>query len=215
MNKTALLTTTTAIALMAGAASGATMRGFDASSGTHRSRGTKVLYNQNSNGTGVAIMSENFSSYKSEYDSAAADDFVVPQGHTWKIAEVDVTGLYFGGSAVATENVTFFKDDGGKPGTILKAFNQLKGIGGDGSFIFNLPRKVRLKPGTYWLSVVANSVFAEGDGDWGWEMNGTVHGNQATWENPNGGFGVCPTWGTIGHCLGYTGDLMFELKGRG
>lgn len=218
MSNAALLSAAASIALIAGgvsAASGTTMRGLAASSTTHRSKGTKVLYNQNSNGTGIATVSSNFTNYATNYDCAAADDFVVPQGHTWKIAEVDVTGLYFGGSAADSENVTFFKDRRGKPGRIVEALNKQNGIGGDGSFIFYLPKKVRLKPGTYWLSVVANFVFAEGEGEWGLEMNGTIHGRPAMWENPGGGFGVCPTWGTIGSCLGYTGDLMFDLQGRG
>ena len=43
-----------------------------------------VLWNQNSN-FGQVILSEN--------GDAAADDFVVPKGATWKISEVDVTGM--------------------------------------------------------------------------------------------------------------------------
>lgn len=212
MTRGALLSATATIALLAGAASGATVRGLDASSPTHRSRGPKVLYNQNSNGTGNAILSQNFSKTDSQYDCAAADDFVVPSGHTWKIDEVDVTGIYIQGSGQVTNaDVIFYKDKNGKPGKIVKARLDQTTYG---SFSVKFDRSVKLKPGTYWMSFAPNSIFINRF-EWGWEINGTIHRNQAMWENPGGGLGVCPTWETIDNCLGYKGDLMFDLKGRG
>src|SRR5690348_15927090 len=56
-----------------------------------------LLYNQNSN-FGYGIVSQNFTSGSdSSYNSAAADDFVIPAGATWNITRVDAAGVYFNG----------------------------------------------------------------------------------------------------------------------
>src|ERR1700731_3221642 len=70
-----------------------------------------ILYNQNSNDEGIAIVSQNFTSGSSGavFDSQGADDFVVPAGHKWTVGEVDVTGVYSNGKGPASsENVFFF-----------------------------------------------------------------------------------------------------------
>lgn len=219
MNKAVLMAAAAAFALTAGGASAAPAVGVHGAKITpaiHVVKGLKMLYNQNSNSTGVGLVSQNFSKTDSAYNDTGADDFVVPSGHHWKVKEVDVSGIYFNGSAAATsEDVTFYKNSNNMPGKVVKALTGLKGTDNAGSFSIKLGTTVRLRPGTYWVGVVANKNFANGGGEWGWYVNGTVHGNPAMWENPNGGFAVCPTWGTIGSCLGYTGDFMFDLQGRG
>lgn len=178
-----------------------------------------MLYDQNSNPTGVAIVSQNFSRTDSPYDCAGADDFMVPQGRRWKIGEVDVTGINFNGfGATTSENVTFYEDTQyGTPGNPVRngTFTDLKGQEfSDGSFAIRLPKSLTLKAGTWWVSVVANKSFADGGGEWGWAVNRVIHGSPAMWENPGGdNMGGCPVWGTIGQCIGYTGDFMFDLKG--
>src|SRR5262245_60984616 len=68
------------------------------------------LYNQNDDDNGVGIVSQNFETSLDAYDAQAADDFVVPDGHSWQVKEVDVTGVYFNGPGPAvSENVTFYK----------------------------------------------------------------------------------------------------------
>lgn len=219
MSKTVLMAAAAAFALTAGGAMAAAPS-IGAHSGKiapsiHTLKGAKMLYNQNSNSNGEGIVSQNFSTTDSIYDAAGADDFVVPSGKTWKVKQVDVTGLYFNGSGPATsENVIFYKNKGGMPGAIKKEVDNLSGTGSGGVFSIPLGTKVKLKPGTYWVSVVANMNFP-GFGEWGWEENGTIHGNPAMWQNPGGGFGVCPTWGTVGSCIGFTGDFMFDLQGKG
>ncbi|MGH6888133.1 MAG: hypothetical protein ACREHF_02880 [Rhizomicrobium sp.] len=221
MNKTVLLAAAAAFALTAGGAFAAPapsvgVHGAKITPVIHHVPGLKMLYNQNSNNSGVGLVSQNFSATDSAYDDTGADDFVVPAGSKWKVKEVDVTGVYFNGSAPATsENVTFYKDKKGMPGKVVKAETNLKGKDTAGSFTIKLSKTVRLRPGTYWVGVVANKNFGGGGGEWGWELNSTIHGKPAMWENPNGGFGVCPTWGTVGSCLGYTGDFMFDLQGKG
>jgi len=179
-------------------------------------KSSHVLYNQNSDDAGVSVNSQNYTSGTSRYDDQGADDFLVPKSKTWKIIEVDVTGVYYQGSGPATsENVIFYKDKKGVPGDPVAngTFNNLNGAGAP-SFALPLPGEgLTLKPGRYWVSVVANMDFAA-LGKWGWEVNGRQHGKQAEWRNPLGGLSSCTTWGTIEKCVDSPGpDFMFALRG--
>src|SRR5207244_1514945 len=79
------------------------------------------------------------------------------------------------------------------PGTLVaERVNQ--GFTGDPSFVINLTSSVGLGGGTYWVTVQANQNFTPA-GQWGW-TDRTVQSNQgAAWQNPGGGFGICPSWG--------------------
>lgn len=173
-------------------------------------RSLTVLYDQTSNPGGNGTFSQNFSDDPAQ-SSAAADDFVVPDGQTWIVKEIDVPGLYFNGSGPAdSENVTFFKDKNHKVGKTVAELDNLHGTDvGFGSFDITLGDKgVKLKSGHYWVSVVANFSFSPG-GEWGWENQtaGTIEGDPAMWEQPGGT--TCPTW-----CVEGGGDQMFTLKGK-
>jgi hypothetical protein len=221
MNKSVLLAAAAAFALTAGGAMAAApsvgVHGAKISPVLHTPKGMTMLYNQNSNSTGTGLVSQNFTSgsYSPTYNAQGADDFVVPSGK-WKVQEVDVSGLYFNGyGPAASEEVQFFKDKHGKPGHMVADINGIQGTDNAGSFTMKLGKGASLKAGTYWVSVIANCSFVGGCGEWGWETNGTIHGNPAMWQNPDGGFGTtCSSWGTIGSCLGYTGDFMFDLQGK-
>ncbi|MEI9929375.1 MAG: hypothetical protein WDM89_02080 [Rhizomicrobium sp.] len=137
--------------------------------------------------------------------TAAADDFVVPKGHTWSVKEVDVIGKYYDGYGPnKSENVTFYADDNGKPGKTVKngTLVNLSGADDGGSLAIAFPKGVKLKPGHYWVSVVANLDFNDG-GEWGWELQTTHEGDDAVYQNGSSG------WTAIG-----SGDLMFTLKGK-
>jgi hypothetical protein len=76
---------------------------------------------------------------------------------------------------------------------------------------------VKLKPGTYFVSVQANMAFSVG-GEWGWNTNNTVRGSASQWQNPGGGFGTgCTTYNTTTTCIpaGEGGDFSFALLGKG
>jgi hypothetical protein len=222
MNKTLLLASAAALVLSVGAASAKSLPGVASPKGTfaHQTvfktpKGSVTLYDQNSNDSGSGIVSDNFDSGSfPSYSDQAADDFVVPSGHTWKVKEVDVTGIYFNGSGPADGvNVFFYADDGGLPGKLVKEIDNAKYTdAGFGTFAINA--KAKLKAGTYWVSVQADMNFVGGAGEWGWEVSTVQNGNEAAWQNPGGGFGVCPTWGTLSSCLGFGPDLMFALKGK-
>ena len=223
MNKTLLLATAAVVALSAGGASAVPVASFwGKSSPFHIPENAQVLYNQNSNFTGEAIDSQNFtSSMFSTYDDQGADDFVVPKGVTWTITEVDVAGQYFNGAGPATsENVVFYSNYKvfDRPGKVLKKFKNLKG-GGLGtsaaSFAIAPPDGgVTLASGHYWVSVIANLDFNKG-GEWGWDVSSVQHGDLAMWRNPcPQECGLCQNWDTIQDCTGVSApDFMFDLQG--
>ena len=216
----ALLLGTAALAASIGAASAQPPGMSHAGGYVHRfvsktPRGAQTLYDQNSNDAGIAILSDDFGSGDS--NSQAADDFTVPAGFSWTIAQIDVTGVYFNGYGPSEgQNVFFYKDKNGKPGKLIQEFDNLKGVDNSGSFAITLPGKgVKLKAGTYWLSVQAEMDFGSG-GEWGWEVSIVQHDNEAMWRDPDGGRGKCYRWNPLGKCFGadYHYDLMFDLKGK-
>lgn len=220
MRKALLLTAASVIALCPG---GVVAFGAGAATSSARlhafptPKSAKLLWNQNADYAGEAIGSQNFTGGSSSaFNAQGADDFVVPKGKTWKITEIDVGGLYFEGSGpAASENVIFYKDKQGEPDKPVRSgvYTNLVGTNGP-NFSIVLPGEgLKLKSGHYWLSVIANIDFLTG-GDWGWNANTKQRGYQAMWQNPNGGWGICPTWGTIEDCAGSPGpDFMFDLKG--
>lgn len=213
MTKTALMATTGLLALFA---AGVVPLGAHPATITSRATNAttrielpkvRTLYTQNSNSLGVGFISDNFTSGTTTSSTVAADDFIVPKGKTWQVGEVDVTGVYFNGSGPATsENITFYKDASGVPGKTVKkgSFSALSCSDSGGSFSCTLPKKVRLKPGHYWVSVVANMNFISGAGEWGWEESSVIHNDPAVWGTCSGG--VCGDWQSLGE------DLMFDLK---
>jgi hypothetical protein len=173
-----------------------------------------TLYNQNNLDQGIGIVSQNFETANDIYDSQAADDFVVPHGQVWIIKTVIVTGVYFNGSGpAASENVTFYKDGGVTPGTVVASVTKV-GTDAGGSFTIKVGQ-VALTQGHYWVSVQANMDFSVG-GEWGWETRTTQRRYAAQWQNPGDGFATgCTGYGVMTSCIpsGEGPDLMFKLKG--
>ena len=158
-------------------------------------------------------VAQEFAGQVNQIRSAAADDFVVPSGQTWLVTEMDVTGVYFNGSGPAkSETITFYTDKHGKPGRIKQGPFTLKCADNFGSFKCTLPTRVKLKSGTWWVSLTTDLDFSQG-GEWGWYTNATVQGNEAVWEDPGGD--SCTTWTPLHVCFGGSpSDLAFQLLGR-
>lgn len=219
MNNTVLLVAASIVALSAAMASANDLPTSAFSDTYHPSRvpkGVRTLYDQNSNYADEGISSQNFTSGNySTYDDQAADDFVVPKGQTWDITEVDVSGATSTGGTPTSEDVIFYTDENNMPGKPVRkgTFDGVNGTFSSGNIAIKLPKEGRkLKPGTYWVSVIVNMNFEE-DGQWYWNVNSVQHGNQAMWRYP-GQWEPCPTWGTIEECLNAAGpDLMFALRG--
>ncbi|MGM9486829.1 hypothetical protein [Ideonella sp. YS5] len=177
-----------------------------------------VLWFQNDDDTGIGITSQNFEPQFDAYDDEAADDFVVPPGEVWVVRKVQVTGTYFAGMGPAvSENLVFYRSEGGAPGRVVKAYTALPGKDetGWGWFVIVLPEPLKLKPGRYWLSVQVNMDF-ESSGQWGWESTGTLRGKAAMWRNPGDGFETgCVAFRPERDCVpvGQGPDHMFALIG--
>src|SRR5262249_51187394 len=154
----------------------------------------------NSGDSGIGIVSQNFETSFDAYDSQSADDVAVPANTIWKVKQLLVTGVYFNGPGPAvSENVTFYRNKRGLPGTLLKQYTGLVGTdNGTGSFTIKLPTNARLSGGTtgksYWVSVQVNMDFNTG-GEWAWESSTNAPGNPDVWQNPGDGFGTgCTTY---------------------
>lgn len=179
------------------------------------SRAATVLWSSSGFGTGSAVVSQNFEAKKDAYDANAADDFQIPSGETWKIKIVSVEGVYFNGSGPAvSETVTFYKNAGGLPGAVIKAYSGVEGTDRAGSFKIRLVPALNLTKGRYWVSVQANMDFSAG-GEWGWANDFPQALSPAAWENPGDGFATgCTTYAVESSCIAGSGpDHFFQLRG--
>jgi N-acetylneuraminic acid mutarotase len=152
-----------------------------------------VLYDQYDNAGANATLSATFDDFPT-FSADLADDFVVPGGETWNVESIDADGVYFGGVGPAFDwNVFIYTDSGGLPGTqVYSTLNQPVTVNGT-TFTVNLTPAAVLTAGTYWIEIQANMDFAT-QGEWGWTDRTVQSNNPAAWQNPGGGFGVCPTW---------------------
>lgn len=157
-----------------------------------------VLWNQYDNQSLNATSSQNFEAANDAFDDFLADDFVVSAAHGWGIAAADVDGVYFNCTScgpATSFNVTFYRDSNGLPGTaVAQAPNSRYRLVGTSTFRIILSHAAALANGHYWMSVQANLDFGLG-GQWGWTDRSVANGSDAAWENPGGGFAICPTWG--------------------
>jgi len=175
-----------------------------------------ILYDQYDNPGANSTSSQNFEASLDAYDDELADDFVVPSGQTWSVELVEVQGAYFNGPGPADSfSVRFYSDAAMLPGT--EVFSQLNAtyIETSGNFAITLSPPAVLTEGTYWVSVQANMDFSVG-GQWGWTDRTVQSNSEAAWQNPGGGFGICPSWGHRGTDCGIdlgVPDQVYRLSG--
>ena len=152
-----------------------------------------VLYDQYNNAGTNATLSATFTDFPT-FSADLADDFSVPTGQTWTIMSVDADGVYFNGPGPANSwNIYIYANAGGMPGAVVfSALNQPVVVSGT-TYTVNLTTPAVLTCGTYWVESQANMTFNP-NGEWGWTDRTVQSGNPAQWQNPGGGFGVCPTW---------------------
>src|SRR5215475_3194243 len=178
--------------------------------------GQVVLYDQYNNATTVATGSQEFPDFP-DFTDFTADDFVVPAGETWNVESIDSDGIPFNcsGSCVPDNfNVFFYTDSAGLPGTQVYSGTAEPFVISGSTYTINLTVPAVLTEGTYWVSVQAHEVFT-GGGQWGWTDRSTQSNSPAAWQNPGGGFGVCPTWAPKLTCIPTAGgpDNVFRLNG--
>jgi hypothetical protein len=172
-----------------------------------------VLYDQYDNASAIGTFSSTFTDFP-EFSSDLADDFVVPTGQTWNVQSIDADGAYFLFNGPANSfNVFFYADNAGLPGAqVYSATNQPFSIVGT-TFSVTLPSVAVLTEGTYWVEIQANMTFLP-NGAWLWRDRAVQSNQGAAWQNPGGGFGVCPTWAVKTTCVPTGGpDQVFRLNG--
>jgi hypothetical protein len=173
-----------------------------------------ILYDQLDNPGTFSFVSQEFPD-SPEFTAFLADDFFVPGGQNWRVTEVYAQGVYFNGSGPANNfNVFFYEDDGGLPGPLVSSRTAQPYVESDGVFEVTLTAPVTLFSGTHWVSVQAHQPV-DPNGQWGWTDRTVQANSPAAWQNPAGGFGVCPTWDLRTTCLGEptAPDQMFRLIG--
>ncbi len=151
--------------------------------------------------------------------SEGADDFVVPAGELWHLAQVMAQGEYQGGQARPDFfHVRVYADANGRPGAEV-GVSLMSGYTdplGNGSPLITLSPPAMLTPGRYWLSVQARLDFASGT-RWGWTDSWAQSGAVAAWRSNFGGAAnPCPSWMPRTECAaGSSGpDNTFLLVGR-
>lgn len=168
-----------------------------------------VLYDQMNNPAGFVILSSDFAPPQDQFDSLAADDFVVPAGERWRIERVSVDG---DNNPTPNSRVTFYNDAATLPGTVVST--QVAADAGGGltpDYVLPLATPTVLGPGHYWVS--AQAVFTA-VGSWSWLERSVQANDGAAWANPGGGFGgTCTAFARLTSCGAVNPDLLFRLEG--
>lgn len=159
-----------------------------------------------------------------DFTSIAVDD-VIFTGDAGLICSIDIQGRYtvdapgLPGDPNSTVQLTIYNDDNGIPGTVRyqESFPGSVDADADGNFTLEPAQVIQatLNPDTrYWISVAAVMEFGLA-GQWFWSSAEDTNDNAALWQNPGGGFGVCPTWGTFADCGvggGLGPDLLMDIE---
>ena len=173
-----------------------------------------VLYDQYDNASTAASLSSTFTDFPT-FGADLADDFVVPGGETWSVDSIDADGVFFNGPGPANDwNVFIYADNGGLPGTLVySSLNQPVSVNGT-TFTVNLSPAACLAEGHYWIEIQANMTFVP-NGEWGWTDRTVQSNSPAAWQNPGGGFGLCPSWTSKLTCIPTAGgpDQVFRING--
>jgi hypothetical protein len=156
-----------------------------------------VLYDQLDNACANATASQNFEAANDAFDCFLGDDFIIPAGEGWSVNQVEIDGTYFKGTGpAASVNVWFYPDAAGFPGAVAEYTSLATpyvGAPNPGDFIIALAPAAALTSGAHWLVIQPNMNFTP-NGQWGWNDRSVTSNLGAAWQNPGGGFGVCPTW---------------------
>jgi len=181
--------------------------------GTAHYKTAATCYSQGSSLTGEGVASQDFESAFDAYDNVAADDFALDQA--CKIKTVTVSGQYSVAGPAKKAQVTIYKDAGGQPGAVIKSKTAKVTADSAGSLTLKLKKKgLKAPQGHSWVSVQVIMDFGT-SGQWYWNVATDGTGPTAQWQNPGGGFGVCPTWDDITTCNGTVGtQLSFALMSK-
>lgn len=197
-----------------------------------------VLYDQFNN-PGTSASNSQDPMDVPQFQDFVADDFVIPPDQNWVITAVDAGGIYFNGPGPADNfNVFIYRDSGGLPAAQVYSLTAQPYANNNGVFEVTLtgappgtpsptptatptgtpspsPSPPILPPGTYWVTMQANMSIGTA-GQWGWVDRILQTNFPAAWQNPRGGYHVCPAWAARTACIGdgAAPDQVFRLIGR-
>ena len=180
--------------------------------------GAAVLHDQNSGGDGTGFFSQ--PDTDSGTFSELADDFTVPDGQSWTIDQVDVTGHYDAGTGpVSAVDVRLYSNSGANlPDSQLfeeLGIIPLNGTAGP-SFSIPLTGAPALSAGAYWVSVQAIGLNYPGN-IWDWDNRAPQVGSPAAARTSFLIPCLSPNWAprSTGGCGGNAAvpDQMFSVSG--
>ncbi|NHF58856.1 T9SS type A sorting domain-containing protein [Flavobacteriaceae bacterium TP-CH-4] len=121
----------------------------------------------------------------------SADDFVIPEGSTWKIRNIIANGAVNGAPAITDATVVIYTDNNGLPGQEIYNSGSIVPDSEPTDYNLNLPlpEEVELTGGAYWLSVYTNLAF-DGGNQWFWFTQAQVIGNEAAFKDAANLFGL-------------------------
>lgn len=174
-----------------------------------------LLYDQTDHVGLISSASQNFGHFDTNFNSEAADDFIVPFGKVWSIQRLMILGVYqptF--SRADSVNVIIYSDSVGLPGPVVCTYSTLVPIDTAGDFDISLSPTCVLNAGHYWVEVQAN--LAKSQGLWFWTERTEKTAFESVWRNPGGGFLRCTTFmPRISAChVGNDPDLCFQILGE-
>ena len=156
-----------------------------------------------------SLSSQNFEATFDAFDDMGAADCKI--GKVAKtIHKINALGVYYNGYGPAvSENVITWFNAGGLPGTV-KNSQTVTGTDIGGSFNMDVV-DFKVKK-VVWFTVQVNMDFYSG-GQWGWSASTLAHGKFADqWQNPGGGFGICPTWCPVGTLDGTSVSFLYSIS---
>lgn len=182
-----------------------------------------ILYNQYDNSGTISLSSQDFESVYNAYDDQLADDFNVPANTSWKITGMGVQG-FVTADQPASFNVYIYTDDGvpaGMPGTLrITRSNLTYTLNGTDQYRIKVSPAINIPASGngrhLWVSAQAVLNFLPNGSQWYWTDRLVVNNMPAKWQNPNGGFGICPNWDSFANCFGGQNDgddLVWLLVG--
>ena len=174
-----------------------------------------VLYDQYNNAGPNATSSQDFEAAFDPFDDELADDFVVPGGPNWNVESIDADGVYFNGPGpprvsmfVSTRTVGLFL------ARWLRLVLHKRMCRGGARFDHDQPGREPQSRDILGFCAVRGWTFTP-FGQWGWTDRTAQSNSSAAWQNPGGGFGVCPTWQPKLVCVPTASgpDCVYRLNG--
>lgn len=144
----------------------------------------------------------------------SADDFVVPEGSSWKVNSVVAYGVANNGPEFTDVTVEIYTDVDGLPGALVYNSGSIEPTSEPENTVLELelPEMVELESGSYWLSVYTNLAFGAEEQQWFWSTQDNVIGSESAFKDS----GVFLEIDWIQKSLVFGGapnDMVFQIFG--